>query len=223
MWANAQRDGRAAEYRWRPLFNAAKFDWRPLLECRAVTLPIFRVAQNKPTIYFCCPSSVFLKQNMFHNALNWSTWYSCFTCNFWWRLTWAWLTFLSVNQFINDDNVRQCCLTNEQIEVDRYPSFCQRFVNILIKLFKVLRFHCLAGNSFIILSLPHPFSTRNARINTLSSLVNGRVFIFTSTTSAMTSHRTLITEEYLTARLLFCALICLCVTSINGVILCKFS
>jgi len=25
MWANAQRDGRPAEYRWRPLFNAAKF------------------------------------------------------------------------------------------------------------------------------------------------------------------------------------------------------
>jgi len=25
MWANAQRDGRLAEYRWRPLFNAAKF------------------------------------------------------------------------------------------------------------------------------------------------------------------------------------------------------
>jgi len=23
MWANAQRDGRRAEYRWRPLFNAA--------------------------------------------------------------------------------------------------------------------------------------------------------------------------------------------------------
>jgi len=23
MWANAQRDGRHAEYRWRPLFNAA--------------------------------------------------------------------------------------------------------------------------------------------------------------------------------------------------------
>ena len=34
MWANAQRDGRPAEYRWRPLFNAAKFGWRPLLECR---------------------------------------------------------------------------------------------------------------------------------------------------------------------------------------------
>jgi len=28
MWANAQRDGRHAEYRW-----------RPLLECHAVTLP----------------------------------------------------------------------------------------------------------------------------------------------------------------------------------------
>ena len=25
MWGNAQRDGRPAEYRWRPLFNAAKF------------------------------------------------------------------------------------------------------------------------------------------------------------------------------------------------------
>ena len=34
-----QRDGRPAEYRWRPLFNAAKFGWRPLLECHAVTLP----------------------------------------------------------------------------------------------------------------------------------------------------------------------------------------
>jgi len=25
MWASAQRDDRLAEYRWRPLFNAAKF------------------------------------------------------------------------------------------------------------------------------------------------------------------------------------------------------
>jgi len=39
MWANAQRDGRRAKYRWRPLFNAAKFRWRPVPECRAVTLP----------------------------------------------------------------------------------------------------------------------------------------------------------------------------------------
>jgi len=39
MWANTQRDGRPAEYRWRPLFNTAKFGWRPLVECRAVTLP----------------------------------------------------------------------------------------------------------------------------------------------------------------------------------------
>jgi len=37
IWANAQRDGRPAEYRWRPQFNAARFGWRPLLECRAVT------------------------------------------------------------------------------------------------------------------------------------------------------------------------------------------
>jgi len=32
MWANAQRDGRPAEYTWRPLLNAAKFGWRPLLD-----------------------------------------------------------------------------------------------------------------------------------------------------------------------------------------------
>jgi len=38
MWANAQCDGRPAEHRWRPLFNAAKFGWRSLLDCRAVTL-----------------------------------------------------------------------------------------------------------------------------------------------------------------------------------------
>jgi len=25
MWADAQRDGRPAEYRWRPLLNAEKF------------------------------------------------------------------------------------------------------------------------------------------------------------------------------------------------------
>jgi len=37
MWANAQRDGPPAEYRWRPLFNAAKF--ADAHYCRAVTLP----------------------------------------------------------------------------------------------------------------------------------------------------------------------------------------
>jgi len=39
MWANAQRDGHPAEYRWRSLVNAAKFGSRPILDCRAVTLP----------------------------------------------------------------------------------------------------------------------------------------------------------------------------------------
>ena len=31
MWANAQRDGRPAEHRWRPRFTATKFGWRSLL------------------------------------------------------------------------------------------------------------------------------------------------------------------------------------------------
>jgi len=39
MWANTQHDGRPAQRRWRPLFNAAKFGWRPLLDSREVTLP----------------------------------------------------------------------------------------------------------------------------------------------------------------------------------------
>ena len=39
MWANAQPDGRPAEYRWRPLFNAAKFGWHPLSDIAAVTKP----------------------------------------------------------------------------------------------------------------------------------------------------------------------------------------
>jgi len=51
MWANAQPDGRPAECRWRPLFNAAKFGWCPLLECRAVTLPRCETRWN----YLGCP------------------------------------------------------------------------------------------------------------------------------------------------------------------------
>jgi len=32
MWANAQRDGRPAEHRRCPLFNATKFGCHPLLD-----------------------------------------------------------------------------------------------------------------------------------------------------------------------------------------------
>jgi len=32
MLVNVQSDGRPAEHRWRPLFNAAKFGLRPLLD-----------------------------------------------------------------------------------------------------------------------------------------------------------------------------------------------
>jgi len=46
MWANAQCDGRPAENRWRPLFNAAKFGWHPLLDYHAVTLPTLKSRWN---------------------------------------------------------------------------------------------------------------------------------------------------------------------------------
>jgi len=45
MWAIAQRGGRPAEYRWRPVLNAAKFGSRQLLKCRAVTLPKYDSAR----------------------------------------------------------------------------------------------------------------------------------------------------------------------------------
>jgi len=51
MWADAQHDGRPAEYRWRPLLNAAKFGWRPLLECHAVTLPMQENAKLGRILY----------------------------------------------------------------------------------------------------------------------------------------------------------------------------
>jgi len=38
MWAKAQRDGRPAKHRLRPLFNAAIW-LTPTIECGAVTLP----------------------------------------------------------------------------------------------------------------------------------------------------------------------------------------
>ena len=45
MWANAQRDGRPVEHRWRPLFNAAV--WLTLTtRCRAVTLPRCKTCWN---------------------------------------------------------------------------------------------------------------------------------------------------------------------------------
>jgi len=54
MWANAQRDGRPAEYRSRPVLNAAKFGSRPLLKCRAVTLPKYENARlGKMRSEFC--------------------------------------------------------------------------------------------------------------------------------------------------------------------------
>jgi len=43
MWANAQRDGRPAEYRWRPLFNARKVWLTPA----ATTVPCSSAAKTQ--------------------------------------------------------------------------------------------------------------------------------------------------------------------------------
>jgi len=52
MWADAQRDGRPAEYGWRPLLNATKLGSCPLLECCAVTLQIWENARLGQKVNF---------------------------------------------------------------------------------------------------------------------------------------------------------------------------
>ena len=83
MWANAQHDGRPAEYRWRPLFIATKFGWRPLLECRAVTLPRHETHWN----WKGCPkldniSQPLVARSSPHYVDMWRR-YRCLTIFFW--------------------------------------------------------------------------------------------------------------------------------------------
>jgi len=99
MWANAQRDGRPAEYRWRPLFNAAKFGWRPLLECRAVTLPRRETRWNLQG----CPKL----PDRFQPLVGWSSLYCGDTCRRYCCLT---SFFPTVNTCLNcEDIARQSC------------------------------------------------------------------------------------------------------------------
>jgi len=62
MWANAQRDGCPAEYRWHPVLNAAKFGSCPLLDCCAVTLPTGERKNWRMQVNFA-PSKILLRSN----------------------------------------------------------------------------------------------------------------------------------------------------------------
>jgi len=64
MWANAQLDGRPAEYRWRPVLNTAKFGSRPLLDCRAVMLPIGECKTWRMQSEFCTWQNSVLEQQL---------------------------------------------------------------------------------------------------------------------------------------------------------------
>ena len=60
MWANAQRDGRPAEYRWRPLFNAAKDN----------KLTQFEILLSKPILLFSIFSLGSMKlKNSLHSSI----------------------------------------------------------------------------------------------------------------------------------------------------------
>jgi len=67
MWANAQRDSRPAEYRWRPLFNAAKMDFNPL---KFAGVPqtrqrISAISWPKFTIMMTCGGDIAVQQVFF--------------------------------------------------------------------------------------------------------------------------------------------------------------
>jgi len=82
MWASAQCDGHPAEYRWRPLFNAAKLGWRPLIECSAVTLPRREICWNLQG----CPKLTKRSQSLVGRSSPYygDMWrrYCCLTCFF---------------------------------------------------------------------------------------------------------------------------------------------
>jgi len=99
MWANAQRDGRHAEYRWHPLFNAAKFGWRPLLECRAVTMPRRETRWN----YLGCPKLTKRSQPLVGQS-------SPYCADMWRRHCCVTSFFLIVDTCLScEDTARQIC------------------------------------------------------------------------------------------------------------------
>jgi len=99
MWANAQRDGRPAEYRWHPLVNATRFGWRPILECRAVTLP----RRRNPLKFVGCPKLPDLSQPLVGQS-------SPYCANVWRRYRCLTIFFLIVHKFLScEDIARQSC------------------------------------------------------------------------------------------------------------------
>jgi len=99
MWANAQRDGRPAKYRWRPLFNATKFGWHPLLEYHAVRLPRCETCWNS----LGCPKL----PNRSQPLVGWS---SPYCGDIWRRHCWLTSFFPIVNMCLRcEDIARQSC------------------------------------------------------------------------------------------------------------------
>jgi len=100
MWPNAHRDGRPAEHRWRPLFNAAKFDWRSLLYCYAVTLPRREGRWNLEG----CPKLVNRSQSLVRRS-------SPYCEDMWWRTHFCLTNFFTIVDMCHpcEDIARQSC------------------------------------------------------------------------------------------------------------------
>ena len=107
MWANAQRDGRPAEYRWHPLFNPAKFGWRPLIKCHAVTKPRRETRRNM----MGCPKPANRSQPLVGRSSPY--------CDMWRRYCCLTSFFPIVNMCLScEDIARQSCAM-----VPRWPIF----------------------------------------------------------------------------------------------------
>jgi len=105
-----KRDGHPAEYRWRPLFNAAKFGWRPLLACSAVTLPRRETRWNLQG----CPKLAKRSQPLVGRSSPY--------CGDIWRRYYCLTIFPIVDTCLSCENIAQFSVGGNDIEfVDEWP------------------------------------------------------------------------------------------------------
>jgi len=124
MWANAQRDGRPAKYRWRPLFNAAKFGWCLVLECHAVTTPRRESRWN----LMGCPKLTKRSQPLVSRSSPYCVdmWrrYCCLTGFFW-------LSIHALVAKIQADKVLRWCADSDFLRHFCVPYFCVQHISDL--------------------------------------------------------------------------------------------
>jgi len=121
MWANAQRYDRPAEYRWRPLFNAAKFGWRPLLEYRAVTMPRRETRWN----LLGCPKLANSSQPLLGRS---SPYYEDMWRRYWCLTSFFWLLIHALVAKIPPDKLVRWCRDGNFLR-PVFPASCMQHIS----------------------------------------------------------------------------------------------